>query len=88
VLHQGRVVMEGPLRELMHRAEELHALGLELSESAEAALVLRRVFPDLPTDLLHAEDLEAALAAQLGLPPDAEPGPTAALPVDEHANGS
>jgi len=88
VLHQGRVVMEGPLRELMRRAEELHALGLELSESAEAALVLRRVFPDLPTDLLHAEDLEAALAAQLGLPPDAEPGPTAALPVDEHANGS
>jgi len=88
VLHQGRVVMEGPLRELMRRAEELHALGLELSESAEAALVLRRVFPDLPTDLLHAEDLEAALAAQLGLPPAAEPGPTAALPVDEHANGS
>ena len=88
VLHQGRVVMEGPLRELMRRAEELHALGLELSESAEAALVLRRVFPDLPTDLLHAEDLEAALAARLGLPPDAEPGPTAALPVDEHANGS
>jgi energy-coupling factor transporter ATP-binding protein EcfA2 len=69
VMHEGRAVMEGPLRELMRRSEELRALGLELSEAAEAALVLRRVFPDLPGDLLHAEELEEALAARLGLPP-------------------
>jgi energy-coupling factor transport system ATP-binding protein len=68
VLHQGAVVMEGALRELLRRADELHALGLELSEAAEAALTLRRVFPDLPTDVLRIEELEEALAARLGLP--------------------
>ncbi len=65
VMHAGRVAMGGPLRELMRRGDELRALGLELSEAAEAALALRRVFPDLPSDLLHADELEAALAARV-----------------------
>jgi energy-coupling factor transporter ATPase len=68
VLHEGRVVMEGPLRELLRRADELHALGLELSEPAEIALTLRPLFPDLPTDLLKIEELEEALIARLTLP--------------------
>src|SRR5262249_4175257 len=55
VLHEGRVAMEGPLRALLRRAEELHALGLELSEPAEIALALHAVFRDLPTDLLRIE---------------------------------
>jgi energy-coupling factor transporter ATPase len=65
VLHEGRVAREGPLRALLRQADELHALGLELSEPAELALTLRRVFPDLPTDLLRAEELEDALAQRL-----------------------
>ncbi|MFV9504710.1 MAG: energy-coupling factor transporter ATPase [Oscillochloridaceae bacterium umkhey_bin13] len=65
VMHQGRVVMEGTLRELLRRADELHALGLELSESAEIALQLRAVLPDLPTDLLHLDELEQALVLRL-----------------------
>jgi energy-coupling factor transport system ATP-binding protein len=65
VLHAGTVALAGTLRELMRRGDELRRLGLELSEAAEAAFVLRRVFPDLPTDLLHPEELEAALAARL-----------------------
>jgi energy-coupling factor transport system ATP-binding protein len=65
VMHEGRVVMEGPLRELLRRADELHALGLELSEPAEIALTLRPLFPDLPTDLLRIEELEEALAQRL-----------------------
>jgi energy-coupling factor transport system ATP-binding protein len=65
VLHQGRIVLEGPLRTLLRRADELHALGLELSEPAEIALTLRPVFPDLPTDLLRAEELEDALIQRL-----------------------
>jgi energy-coupling factor transport system ATP-binding protein len=65
VLHEGRVVMEGPLRDLLRRADELHALGLELSEPAEIALTLRPLFPDLPTDLLKIEELEEALIARL-----------------------
>jgi energy-coupling factor transport system ATP-binding protein len=68
VLHQGRVALAGPVRELLRHADELRAMGLELSEAAEAALVLRRVFPSMPTDLLHDEELEAALAERLGLP--------------------
>ncbi len=65
VLHQGRVALEGPLRALLRRADELHTLGLELSEPAEIALTLRQVFPDLPTDLLRAEELEDALIQRL-----------------------
>lgn len=65
VLHDGRVALEGPLRQLLRRADELHALGLELSEPAEIALALRPIFPDLPTDLLSLDELEAALAERL-----------------------
>jgi energy-coupling factor transport system ATP-binding protein len=65
VMNQGRVVMEGTLRELLRRADELHALGLELSEPAEIALTLRSLFPDIPTDLLRAEELEEALLKRL-----------------------
>jgi energy-coupling factor transport system ATP-binding protein len=65
VLHDGQVAMQGPLRELLRRADELHALGLELSEPAEIALALRPIFHDLPTDLLRLDDLERALLERL-----------------------
>ncbi|HWQ14993.1 MAG TPA: energy-coupling factor transporter ATPase [Roseiflexaceae bacterium] len=65
VLHEGRVALEGPLRTLLGRAEELHALGLELGEPAEIALALRPLFPDLPTDVLTLEELEEALLLRL-----------------------
>jgi LuxR family maltose regulon positive regulatory protein len=54
--------------ELLRRADELHALGLELSEPAEIALALRPLFPDLATDLLRVEELEAALRERLKSP--------------------
>lgn len=66
VMHQGVVVREGPLRTLLRDAEHLHGLGLELSEPAEMALVLRRVLPGLPTDVLQEEELLAALLTILG----------------------
>jgi energy-coupling factor transport system ATP-binding protein len=65
VLHDGRVAMEGPLRTLLRRADELHALGLELSEPAEIALALHSVLPGLPTDLLSLDELEHAMLARL-----------------------
>jgi len=65
VLHEGQVAMEGSLRELLRRADELHRFGLELSEPAEIALALRPIFPDLPTDLLHLDELEQALVARV-----------------------
>ena len=68
VLHAGRVAMEGPLRALLRRADELRAMGLELSELAEIALALRPLFPDLPTDLLQVEELEDALVRRIKIP--------------------
>jgi energy-coupling factor transport system ATP-binding protein len=65
VLHAGQVAMEGSLRELLRHADQLHTLGLELSEPAEIALALRPLFPDLPTDLLHLDELEQALVARV-----------------------
>jgi energy-coupling factor transport system ATP-binding protein len=70
VLHEGRVAMEGDLRSLLRRAEELRAMGLDLSEASQIALTLRRLFPDLPTDLLQLDELEAILALRLGLAED------------------
>ena len=65
VLHAGRVAMQGPLRTLLRRADELHSFGLELGEPAEIALTLRSVFAGLPTDLLRLDELEEAIVAQL-----------------------
>jgi energy-coupling factor transporter ATPase len=70
VLHDGQVAMEGPLRDLLSRADQLHNLGLELSEPAEIALALRTLFPDLPTNVLHLDELEEALIERLEDVPD------------------
>ena len=69
VMHEGQVVREGPLRDLLAHADDLHRMGLELSEAAEIARVLRQRWPDLPIDLLQLEELEAVLAERLGLAP-------------------
>lgn len=76
VLHEGQATMAGPLRELLRRADELYAMGLDLSEPARIALALRPHFPTLPTAVLTLDELEHALAEQLGLPPPAEPWPS------------
>ena len=70
VLHEGRVALEGPPRALLHHADQLTALGLELGESAGIALALRTVCPDLPTDVLDLDELESALLPRLRLPSD------------------
>lgn len=64
VMHKGKVVRQGSLRQLLRHADELHAIGLELSEAAELALELRAIFPSLPLDLLDVDELETALLAQ------------------------
>jgi energy-coupling factor transport system ATP-binding protein len=65
VLHEGRAVMQGSLRKLLRRADELYALGLELSDAAQIALALRSIIPGLPTDVLTLDELEAALLPHL-----------------------
>jgi energy-coupling factor transport system ATP-binding protein len=67
VLHNGQVAMQGTLRDLLRHANELHTLGLELSEPAEIALALQPLFPALPTNVVHLDELEATLIERLNL---------------------
>ena len=66
VLGEGRVVMDGPLREVLREADRLAALDITLPEPTAGARELREIFPDLPPDVLTEEELEAALLERLG----------------------
>lgn len=68
VLDEGRVVMDGPLREVLRRDEELATLDITLPEPIAAARELRRLFPNLPADLTTEDDLERELVQRLGTP--------------------
>ena len=67
VLGEGRVVMDGPLREVLREADKLARLDITLPEPVEGARELRKLFPDLPSDLLTEEELEAELLKRLGV---------------------
>ena len=66
VLGDGRVVMDGRLREVLREADRLTALDITLPEPTAGARELRELFPDLPADVLTEEELEAALLERLG----------------------
>lgn len=57
IMHDGQVTAHGPLRELLHDADVLHAQGLELSETAEIARVLRHKIHSIPTNVLDDDEL-------------------------------
>lgn len=73
VMHQGRVTAQGTLDELLRDADTLHEQGLELSESAEIARVLRTTLPALPTNV-HDDDYLVELIAQLTSSPPSTGG--------------
>ncbi len=66
VLEEGRVAMDGSVREVLAEADRLEALGIALPEPVALARELRTLFPDLPADLLTEEELEEALLERLG----------------------
>ena len=66
VLQEGRIVLDGPVREVLAEADRLETLGIALPEPVALARELRKVFPDLPADTLTEEELEKALLARLG----------------------
>jgi energy-coupling factor transport system ATP-binding protein len=66
ILQEGRIVMDGPVRDVLKEAERLSELGITLPEPASCARELRQVLPDLPTDLLTEDELEIELLARLG----------------------
>jgi energy-coupling factor transport system ATP-binding protein len=67
VLSEGRTVMDGPLREVLRDADRLAQLDITLPEPTAGARELRKLFPDLPADVLTEEELEAELFARLGV---------------------
>ncbi|MFM7677915.1 MAG: ABC transporter ATP-binding protein [Roseiflexaceae bacterium] len=69
VMHDGRIIVSGSLRELLNDADTLYETGLELSETAEIARVIRRQIPDMPTNLLHIDELYAAIMSRFGTTP-------------------
>jgi energy-coupling factor transport system ATP-binding protein len=66
VLSEGRVAMDGPLREVLREADKLASLDITLPEPTVGARALRELFPDLPADVLTEEELEAELLKRLG----------------------
>jgi energy-coupling factor transporter ATP-binding protein EcfA2 len=66
VLGEGRVIMDGPLREVLREADRLAALDITLPEPTAGARELRELFPDLPPDVLTVEELEAEILQRLG----------------------
>ena len=68
VMHEGRVVDQGTLRELLNDADMLHGIDLELSETAEIARVLRQHISDMPTNLLHVDELRDVIVQRYGPP--------------------
>jgi energy-coupling factor transport system ATP-binding protein len=67
VLSEGRTVMDGPLREVLRDADRLAQLDITLPEPTAGARELRKMFPDLPADVLTEEELEAELFTRLGV---------------------
>ena len=66
VLDEGRVALDGPLREVLRQADRLADLDITLPEPTAGARELRKLFSDLPTDVLTEDELEAELLERLG----------------------
>jgi energy-coupling factor transport system ATP-binding protein len=66
ILDEGRVVMDGPVREVLEESERLSELGIALPEPVSCARELRRVLPDLSPGLLSEDELERELLTRLG----------------------
>ncbi len=65
VMSDGRVVMDGPPREVFPRVEELRALGLDVPETTALLWELRRRGLNVPLDALRTDECALAVAAAL-----------------------
>jgi len=61
VMSKGRVIADGPPREVFQRVEELKAVGLTVPESTELLWQLRQEGLDVPLDALSDEECAQAL---------------------------
>lgn len=67
VLDRGCVVMDGPVREVLGEADRLAQLDITLPEPVIGAREFRKLFPDLPAEILTEDELEAELLKRLGV---------------------
>ncbi len=66
VLHEGRVILDGRVEEVLREADRLAQLDITLPEATSVARALKSVFPDMPTVVLTEEELEAEVLRRLG----------------------
>ena len=67
VLSEGRVEMDGALREVLREADRLARLDITLPEPVVGAREMQKLFPGFPTELLTEEELESELLKRLGV---------------------
>jgi ABC-type cobalamin/Fe3+-siderophores transport system ATPase subunit len=65
VLDRGTVVMDGPVREVLRKADRLAELDITLPEPVVGAREMQKLFPDFPTDLLTEDELVSELLTRL-----------------------
>ncbi len=67
-LDEGQVRYSGTPEEILAALEPISHLEIGLAAASRLALQLRALFPTLPTNVRHADDLEAALRTVIPLP--------------------
>ena len=61
VMHRGKVALQGTPKEIFSRGTELYSLGLWFPQIYHLAYVLREKGLPIPDDVIHADELKAAL---------------------------
>ncbi|MBO4834766.1 MAG: energy-coupling factor transporter ATPase [Lachnospiraceae bacterium] len=61
VMHKGKVALQGTPKEIFSRGTELYSLGLWFPQIYHLAYVLREKGLPIPDDVIHADELKAAL---------------------------
>ena len=61
VMHRGKVALQGTPKEIFSRGTELYSLGLWFPQIYHLAYVLREKGLPIPDDVIHADELRAAL---------------------------
>ena len=68
VMHEGRIIMEGPAAEVFSRREELTAIGLDVPSITRVMDGLKKEFPGLNT-VLTVEEAKDEILRYLGMNP-------------------
>ncbi len=66
ILDQGRVALSGTPRDILRHAHEIMQKDIGMPEAARIALDLSTLLPDIRTDVLDLDELEAEVLRQLG----------------------